>query len=115
MQTVADSEYGSVYVDSNGEFVFQDRAVTAGSIGGTVTTVFNDDGTGIAYANANWKLDDTLIFNSATVTRIRWHHKLPLTSHLLTNTLSIVINARPANADRCRGPGLCPGLYSQPC
>ena len=69
MQTVAQSEYGSVYVDSNGEFVFQDRAVTAGSIGGTVTT-FNDDGTGIAYANANWKLDDTLIFNSTTVTRL---------------------------------------------
>jgi hypothetical protein len=68
MQTVASSEYGALYVDANGEFVFQDRAVTAGSIGGTVTT-FNDNGTGIAYANANWKLDDTLIFNSSTVTR----------------------------------------------
>jgi len=69
MQTVASSEYGALYVDANGEFVFQDRAVTAGSIGGTVTT-FNDDGTGIAYANANWKLDDTLVFNSSTVTRL---------------------------------------------
>ena len=69
MQTVASSEYGALYVDANGEFVFQDRAVTAGSIGGTVTT-FNDDGTGIAYANANWKLDDTLVFNSSTVTRV---------------------------------------------
>ena len=69
MQTVAQSEYGALYVDANGEFVFQDRAVTAGSIGGTVTT-FNDNGTGIAYANANWKLDDTLIFNSSTVTRL---------------------------------------------
>lgn len=68
MQTVAQSEYGALYVDANGEFIFQDRAVTAGSIGGTVTT-FNDNGTGIAYANANWKLDDTLIFNSSTVTR----------------------------------------------
>ncbi len=27
------------------------------------------DGTGIPYANANWKLDDTLVFNSSTVTR----------------------------------------------
>jgi len=69
MQTVADSEYGAFYVDATGSFVFQDRAVTAGSIGGTVTT-FNDDGTGISYANAIWKLDDTLIFNSAQVSRL---------------------------------------------
>ena len=69
MQTVADSEYGALYVNTDGEFVFQDRAVTAGSIGGTVTT-FNDNGTGIAYANAMWKLDDNLIFNSAQVSRI---------------------------------------------
>jgi hypothetical protein len=68
MQTVADSEYGALYVNTDGEFVFQDRAITAGSIGGTVTT-FNDDGTGISYANAMWKLDDNLIFNSAQVSR----------------------------------------------
>jgi hypothetical protein len=68
MTTVATSEYGALYVDTDGEFVFQDRSVTAGSIGGTVTT-FNDNGTGIPYANANWKLDDTLIFNSAQITR----------------------------------------------
>jgi len=69
LQTVTDSEYGAFYVDTNGDFVFQDRAVTAGSIAGTVTT-FNDDGTGIPYANANWKLDDTLIFNSAQVSML---------------------------------------------
>ena len=68
MQTVAESEYGALYVNTDGEFVFQDRAVTAGSIGGTVTT-FNDNGTGIPYANAIWKLDDNLIFNSAQVSR----------------------------------------------
>jgi hypothetical protein len=68
MQTVANSEYGALYVSADGEFVFQDRGVTAGSIGGTITT-FNDNGTGIPYANANWKLDDTLVFNSSTVTR----------------------------------------------
>jgi len=68
LATVSTSEYGAFYVDTNGEFIFQDRSVTAGSIGGTVTT-FNDDGTGIPYANANWKLDDTLIFNSAQVSR----------------------------------------------
>ena len=68
MQTVAESEYGALYVDTDGSFVFQDRAVTAGSIGGAVTT-FNDDGTGIPYANAIWKLDDNLIFNSAQISR----------------------------------------------
>ena len=68
MTTVATSEYGALYVNTDGEFVFQDRAVTAGSIGGTVTT-FNDNGTGIPYANAMWKLDDDLIFNSAQISR----------------------------------------------
>lgn len=69
MQTVSDSEFGGLYVDVNGHFVFQDRNVTAGSIGGTVTT-FADNGTGITYADAKWKLDDSLIFNSASVTRV---------------------------------------------
>jgi hypothetical protein len=68
MQTVAESEYGALYVDTDGSFVFQDRAVTAGSIGGAVTT-FNDNGTGISYANAIWKLNDDLVFNSAQVSR----------------------------------------------
>jgi hypothetical protein len=68
LQTVANSEYGAVYVDASGSFVFQDRAVTVGSIGGT-PTLFADDGSGITYANAVWKLDDTLIFNKSTVTR----------------------------------------------
>ena len=68
MTTVAESEYGALYVDESGSFVFQDRAVTAGSIGGT-PTVFNDDGTGIPYADAQWILNDVLIFNKATITR----------------------------------------------
>jgi hypothetical protein len=68
MQTVADSEYGSVYVDFDGSFVFKDRLTATASIGGT-PTVFADDGTGISYANAVWKLDDNLIFNSAQISR----------------------------------------------
>jgi hypothetical protein len=68
LQNVALSEYGAIYVDASGSFVFQDRSVTAGSIGAT-PTLFADDGTGIQYANATWKLDDTLIFNKSTVTR----------------------------------------------
>jgi len=68
LQTVALSEYGAIYVDASGSFVFQDRSVTAGSIGAT-PTLFADNGTGIQYSNAVWKLDDTLIFNKSTVTR----------------------------------------------
>ena len=68
MQVVTDSEYGALYVDATGSFVFQDRSVTAGSIGDP-TTLFADDGTGIKYANATWILNDSLVFNSATVTR----------------------------------------------
>jgi len=69
LQTVADSEYGAIYVDASGSFVFQDRTVTVSSIGDT-PTLFADDGTGIKYANAIWKLDDTLVFNSATITAV---------------------------------------------
>ena len=68
LQTVANSEYGAVYVDASGRFVFQDRTVTVTSIGAT-PTLFADNGSGIQYANAVWKLDDTLVFNKSTVTR----------------------------------------------
>jgi hypothetical protein len=66
--TVANSEYGAIYVDADNNFVFQDRAVTASSIGGT-PTVFADDGSGITYFDATWILNDVLIFNKATITR----------------------------------------------
>ena len=68
MQTVETSEYGALYVDAAGSFVFQDRNVTAGSTGAT-PTVFNDDGSAITYFNAVWRLDDTLVYNSASITR----------------------------------------------
>ena len=68
LQTVATSEYGALYVDANNSFVFQDRSVTVASIGGT-PTVFADNGTGIDYFDASWVLNDTLIFNKATITR----------------------------------------------
>ena len=68
MQTVETSEYGALYVDAAGSFVFQDRNVTAGSTGAT-PTVFNDDGSAISYFNAVWRLDDTLVYNSASITR----------------------------------------------
>ena len=69
LQTVANSEYGAIYVNASGSFVFQDRNVTVGSIGGT-PVLFADDGSGIYYADAVWKLDDTLVFNKSTITRL---------------------------------------------
>ena len=68
MQTVETSEYGALYVDAAGSFIFQDRSVTAGSTGLT-PVVFNDNGSNISYFNAVWRLDDTLVYNSASVTR----------------------------------------------
>ena len=68
LTTVANSEYGAIYVGKNGYFVFQDRTVTAGSVAGT-PVVFNDNGSDISYFNAIWRLDDTLIFNQANITR----------------------------------------------
>ena len=69
LTTVATSEYGALYVDANNSFVFQDRALTVSSIGGT-PTVFADDGTGIDYFDATWILNDVLVFNKATITRV---------------------------------------------
>lgn len=68
LQTATNSEYGAIYVDASGSWVFQDRTVTASSVAST-PTVFNDNGTDIGYANAVWRLDDTLVFNQANVTR----------------------------------------------
>jgi hypothetical protein len=68
MQKVELSEYGSLYVNAYGEFVFQDRAFTTGSFSGT-PVAFNDNGTQIPYFNAVWILNDVLIYNSAQITR----------------------------------------------
>jgi hypothetical protein len=68
MQLVTSTEYGSLYMDGLGNLVFQDRALTSSSVAGTPVD-FNDNGTGISYNNAVWKLDDTLVFNKATITR----------------------------------------------
>ena len=67
MQTVTLSEYGALYVDAIGQFVFQDRTVTSTSVNAT-PVLFNDNGTNIAYFNAVWRLDDTQVYNSAQIT-----------------------------------------------
>jgi hypothetical protein len=68
LTTATNSEYGAIYVDASGSWTFQDRTVTVASVAAT-PTVFNDNGTDIGYANAVWRLDDTLVFNQANITR----------------------------------------------
>jgi len=68
MQVIETSEYGSLYVDAAGSFIFLDRSITSSSVAGT-PTLFNDNGTDIAYNNAVWILNDVLVYNQANVTR----------------------------------------------
>ena len=68
LQTVATTEYGAIYMSADGNVVFQDRALTTASIGGT-PTVFNDNGSDIGYFDVKWVLDDTQVYNKATITR----------------------------------------------
>jgi hypothetical protein len=68
MQTITSTEYGSLYMDRSGNLTFQDRSLTSSSVAGTPVD-FNDNGTGISYNNALWKLDDTLVFNKVSITR----------------------------------------------
>jgi hypothetical protein len=68
LQNVAITEYGAVYMGADGNVIFQDRESTTSSIGAT-PTVFNDNGTGISYFDVKWVLDDSQVYNKATVTR----------------------------------------------
>lgn len=68
MQTIETSEYGALYVDASGSFIFLDRSITASSVTGT-PVLFNDNGTNISYSNAVWILNDVLVYNQANVTR----------------------------------------------
>ena len=68
LQTVAITEFGSIYMSADGKAVFQDRSATSTSVAGT-PKVFSDDGTGIGYNDVLWVFDDTQIYNLATITR----------------------------------------------
>jgi hypothetical protein len=69
LQTASISEYGAIYVDARGSLTLKDRdyCITSQAI---APVVFNDDGTQITYFNAVWRLDDTLVYNSASITKI---------------------------------------------
>jgi len=69
LQTASISEYGAIYVDARGSLTLKDRdyCITSQAI---TPVAFNDDGTDISYFNAVWRLDDTLVYNSASITKI---------------------------------------------
>jgi hypothetical protein len=110
LQIATESEYGAIYVDADNNFVFQDRGVTAGSIGGT-PTVFADDGTGIDYFDATWILNDVLVFNKATITRVGGTAQVATNQASIDKYFSAQLFLRwPTNGKRCSSLRLCPGL-----
>ena len=69
LQTASISEYGAIYMDARGSIALKDRAYCIDSQ--TIPpVVFNDDGSEITYYNAVWRLDDTQVYNSASITKI---------------------------------------------
>jgi len=82
MQTVELSEYGALYVDAYGNFVFKDRKTATNSVNQTAVS-FTDDGSGIAYNNAVWIFNDALVYNKADITRTGG------TTQNATNTASV--------------------------
>jgi hypothetical protein len=69
LQTASISEYGAIYMDARGSITLKDRAYCIESQA-LPPVVFNDDGSEITYFNAVWRLDDTLVYNSASITKI---------------------------------------------
>jgi hypothetical protein len=69
LQTASISEYGAIYIDARGSITLKDRAYCIDSQA-LPPIVFNDDGSEITYFNAVWRLDDTLVYNSASITKI---------------------------------------------
>lgn len=67
LAAVALTEFGAFYIDTQGRVVFQDRNLTSTSVAG-IPTAFVDSGVGIRYSNADFRLDDSQIFNQANVT-----------------------------------------------
>jgi hypothetical protein len=69
LQTASISEYGAIYVNARGSLELHDReyCITSQAL---PPVVFNDDGSEITYFNAVWRLDDTLVYNSASITKI---------------------------------------------
>ena len=69
LKRVESTEYGAFYIDPEGDAVFKSRTTVTEAIG-AAPTIFNQDGTGINYANLKFAFDDKLIINEVTAERI---------------------------------------------
>lgn len=69
LKRVESTEYGAFYIDPEGDAVFKSRSNVVSAYGAT-PTIFNQDGTGINYANLKFAFDDKLIVNQAIGQRI---------------------------------------------
>lgn len=69
LQTATISEYGALYINARGSVELHDRNFCVESQAFT-PVVFNDDGSEITYYNAVWTLDDTQVYNSASISKI---------------------------------------------
>ena len=67
-RNVEQSEYGAFYMDPNGVAVFKSRSQVLAAAG-TSPTIFNQDGTGINYANVTFAFDDKQVVNNVSVQR----------------------------------------------
>ena len=67
-RNVEQSEYGAFYMDTLGNAVFKSRSQVLSAAAATAT-IFNQDGTGINYANIAFAFDDKQVVNNVSVQR----------------------------------------------
>jgi hypothetical protein len=67
-RNIEQSEYGAFYMDVLGNAVFKSRSEVLASAG-TTPTIFNQDGSGINYANVTFAFDDKQVVNNVSVQR----------------------------------------------
>lgn len=69
LQQVENSEFGGIFLDSQGRVNFKNRTAMISTPSSAAWT-FADDGSAISYTNADVAFDDTTLLNSVTVTRV---------------------------------------------
>jgi hypothetical protein len=68
-QIIEQSDLGALFIDANGHVTYLARTTLSERAAGTAT-VFNDNGTDIAYQNLDINLDETELANQVTFTRL---------------------------------------------
>lgn len=124
LQNLESTELGALYMDASGNFVFKSRTLVQQSAAAT-PTIFNDNGSAIDYFNAVWRLDDSLIWNSANLTRVggtmqsTWNtasvalyflHSFDETGLMNQTDADVLNNARAYVASRCTTSVRCDAL-----